>query len=340
MPSIAIQELNDMRDAVFFEGTETRRRLSRFWILMLLSSAIAGAGIVSNSTATVIGAMIVAPLMIPIQGTMLSAVLGDSRNLLWSVALVVAGAATAVAIGWILGWMVAGPVDAQTSAQVASRVNPRLIDLLAALATGAVGSIALVRKDISDTLPGVAIAISLVPPLVVVGLTLQARQWGQAGGASLLFITNVAAMLGVGTIVMALYRVHRMSPQYGTAETRAVNRRQAVFVIAALAVIVVVPLTTASVTIFHQTNREIAVTDAVDAWIPGTGWQVTSVTTDDGGQTTVLLEGPLPHPDPSGLRARLIAGGVPPQTVRLQLVPRETVNLAPVGTPGAPAHQR
>jgi uncharacterized hydrophobic protein (TIGR00271 family) len=332
MPRIASQELNDMRDAVFFEGPETRRRLSRFWLLMLLSAVIAGAGIVADSTATVIGAMIVAPLMVPIQGTMLAAVLGDRRNLLRSVGLVVAGAAAAVAIGWVLGWVVAGPVDAQTNAQVASRVSPRLIDLLAALATGAVGSIALVRKDISDTLPGVAIAISLVPPLAVVGLTLQARQWGQAGGATLLFVTNVAAILGVGTVVMASYRVHRMSPQYGTAESRALNRRNAVFVIAALVVIVLVPLTSASVTISHQTNRELAVTAAVDGWIPGTGWQLMSVTTDAGGRTTVVCQGPLPHPDTSGLVAQLGARGVPPRTVQVQFEPRETVDLGATGT--------
>ena len=263
---------------------------------------------------------------------MLAAVLGDRRNLLRSVGLVVAGAAAAVAIGWMLGWLVAGPVDAQTNAQVAGRVNPRLIDLLAALATGAVGSIALVRKDISDTLPGVAIAISLVPPLAVVGLTLQAHQWGQAGGATLLFVTNVAAILGVGTVVMAFYRVHRMSPQYGTAETRALNRRNAVFVIAALVVIVLVPLTSASVTISRQTNREVAVTAAVDGWIPGTGWQLESVTTDDNGRTTVVCQGPLPYPDTAGLEARLAQRGVPPRTVQVQFDPRKTVSLGSAGT--------
>jgi uncharacterized membrane protein len=63
-------------------------------------------------------------------------------------------------------------VEAANS-QVAARGHPRIVDLVAALATGAVGSIALARSDISDTLPGVAIAISLVPPLAVVGLTLE-----------------------------------------------------------------------------------------------------------------------------------------------------------------------
>ena len=333
MPDIATQDLDDMRDAVFFEGPEVRRRLSKFWTLMILSSVIAGAGIVSDSTATVIGAMIVAPLMVPIQGTMLSAVLGDRKNLVRSVGLVIAGAAAAVAVGWLLGAIVPGVTDAQNNAQVASRINPRLIDLLAALATGAVGSIALVRKDISDTLPGVAIAISLVPPLAVVGLTLQAHRWGQAGGASLLFVTNVAAMLGVGTVVMAFYRVHRMSPQYGTRESRALNRRNAVFVIAALVVIVVVPLTSASVTVAHQTSRETAVTAAAAAWVPGTGWELVSVTTDDSGHTVALFQGPPPYPDTSGLRAQLVARGVPPQTVQVQFVPRQTVTFRPVGSP-------
>ena len=329
MPDIAVQDLNEMRDAVFFEGPDDGRRLSRFWILMVLSSVIAGAGIVSDSTATVIGAMIVAPLMVPIQGTMLAAVLGDRRNLFRSVGLLVAGAATAVAVGWVLGWMVTAPVVATTNAQVAGRVSPTLIDLLAALATGAVGSIALVRKDISDTLPGVAIAISLVPPLAVVGLTLQAHRWGEAGGAALLFATNVAAILGVGTVVMATYRVHRMRPQIGSAESRALNRRNAILVIAALVVIVLVPLTTATVTVSRQTSRELAVTAAADAWVAGTGWDLQSVTTDESGRTTALFQGPIPHPDTGALRALLLAHGVPPRTVVAEFVPRQTVTFGP-----------
>ena len=78
-----------------------------------------------------------------------------------------------IAIGFLVGLPVAVPVVAETDAQVAARVAPRLIDLVAALATGAVGAFALTRSDVSDTLPGVAIAISLVPPLAVVGLTLE-----------------------------------------------------------------------------------------------------------------------------------------------------------------------
>jgi len=163
-PSVTAADLARMRDQLVFDGDEAARKLSRFWVLLVLAAVIASAGVVGDSVAMVIGAMIVAPLMTPILGTVLSVVTGDSVNLAWSLGLVVAGAVTVVGIGWLFGQNVPGPVVADTNSQVAGRVHPQLIDLIAALATGAVGSFALVRSDVSDTLPGVAIASSLVPP--------------------------------------------------------------------------------------------------------------------------------------------------------------------------------
>ena len=173
MSGLAQVDIKRMRDQLFFEGPERSRRLSRFWLLLPLSAVIATAGVVSDSTATVIGAMIVAPLMTPILGIVLAVVLADGANLRRCVLLVLAGAAAVVGISWLLGLIVPYPVVAATNSQVAARVTLQIADLVAALATGAVGSVALARSDISDTLPGVAIAISLVPPLAVVGLTLE-----------------------------------------------------------------------------------------------------------------------------------------------------------------------
>jgi uncharacterized membrane protein len=113
-----------------------------------------------------------------------------------------------VAVSWLLGHLVPYPVVAATNTQVAARVMPRLVDLVAALATGAVGSVALARPDISDTLPGVAIAISLVPPLAVADLTLQSGAPSQSLGALLLFATNVAAILASGIVVTAFLAEH------------------------------------------------------------------------------------------------------------------------------------
>lgn len=87
-----MNDLEHMRDAVFFHGPDIRRRLSRFWILITLSAIIAAAGVVADSAATVIGAMIVAPLMTPVLGTVLSVVLADRVNLGRSLLLVAGGA--------------------------------------------------------------------------------------------------------------------------------------------------------------------------------------------------------------------------------------------------------
>ena len=99
MPAITDNDLERMREQLLFAGPQAARKLSRYWVLLSLAAVIATAGIVADSTATVIGAMIVAPLMTPILGLVLSIVTGDGPNALRSLALVVAGAALVVLVG-------------------------------------------------------------------------------------------------------------------------------------------------------------------------------------------------------------------------------------------------
>jgi Domain of unknown function (DUF389) len=108
--SLTQGDIKQMRDQVFFEGPERKRRLSRFWLLLLLSAVIATAGVVSDSTATVIGAMIIAPPMTPILGVVLGVVLTDRANLLRCLLLLAAGAGAVVAVSWLLGNLVLYPV--------------------------------------------------------------------------------------------------------------------------------------------------------------------------------------------------------------------------------------
>jgi uncharacterized hydrophobic protein (TIGR00271 family) len=317
-----------MRDAVFFEGPARAAKLSRFWLLLLLAAVIATAGVVGDSDATVIGAMIVAPLMTPILGVMLAVVLTDWPNLVRSVVLVLAGAVAAVVIGCLIGLLVPSPVDAANNAQVASRVSPALISLLAALATGAVGSIALVRSDISDTLPGVAISISLVPPLTVVGLTLEAGQPRQAAGALLLFLTNVTAILAAGLAVMGMYRITRSAAPADPPSAHAVDRRRAGLLVAAMIVVVAIPLARTSISVGQDNARETSVQTAAGAWAERVGWQVLQVKSQQG-RVQAFLTGPLPVPDSGeqrgALRAELIARGVDPRIVNVHLVPESTI---------------
>ena len=325
MPSATDADITRMRDQLFFEGPDIARRLSRFWLLLVLAAVIAAAGVVSDSTATVIGAMIVAPLMVPILGAVVSVVLADRDNLLRSVVLVVTGAASVIAIGYGIGLFVDTPVVAATNSQVASRVAPTLMALVAALATGAVGSVALARDDISDTLPGVAIAISLVPPLAVVGLTWESDAPEQALGSLLLFGANVTAILASGLVVMGIYRVHTLATTVSGAH-RIQHRSRLVAVVVVALVVVAVPLTLISLRINGDQSTESAVTRAADTWASEAGWSIVSVSTE-ADHTVVRATGPLPEPETGPLDDALDAAGLSQEPVRVELVPSHTVVL-------------
>jgi uncharacterized membrane protein len=207
-------------------------------------------------------------------------------------------------------------------------VNPRLIDLAAAIATGAVGAFALVRSDVSDTLPGVAIAISLVPPLAVVGLTLEAGERDEAVGALLLFLTNVGAILITGVLVMALYRVRTAALE--SAVRPPLGRGAAIAVIVAFVVVIAVPLAGSTARIVDERLTTASVKDVAAAWAAETGWEIVTVTTRPEGVVVRAL-GPMPAPDPGELRKSLDAEGLADVDVRLQLVPESHVDLEATG---------
>jgi uncharacterized membrane protein len=229
-----------------------------------------------------------------------------------------------ITMSFLLGLVVPEPVTAATNSQVASRVSPDLLDLLAALATGAVGSIALIRSDISDTLPGVVIAISLVPPLTVVGLTLESGAPDEAWGAFVLFVANVSAILATGVVTMAVYGVLR-GRTVGGRERKW--RRPGVIIIVALMIIVAVPLTTTSLSIARTSSQQAAVSEVVDHWATAHGWSVVSVGTSAHG-FVVRVIGPPPPPATDQLRAALTDAGVD-SPVQLELVPESQVTIEP-----------
>ena len=325
MPTIGETDLARMRDQLLFDRPTAPAKLSRFWTLLVLAAIIASAGIVTDSTATVIGAMIVAPLMTPILGTVLSMVTGDFRNLAVSMGLVVSGAVAVVAVGYIVGTLVAVDVVSATSSQVAGRIQPRLIDLVAALATGVVGSFALVRSDVSDTLPGVAIAISLVPPLAVVGVTLEAGAGAEAWGALLLFLTNVAAILLSGLVVMTLYRVRRIARGAEGGHSR--SNRASVLVVVVFVLVLVVPLAGSSRRITREASRTTEVADVARSWAAPRAWRIAAVDPVPGA-IVVYAVGPLPSPRPGALRRKLDEAGLEGVDVRLVITPETTVELS------------
>lgn len=169
-----------------------------FHFMLGLSSIIATLGLLANSTAIIIGAMIIAPLMGPIIGIAYSMVVANKRLLRRSGLTLLSGVILTVVTAYIATSLVGlRTVDTE----ILARTNPTLLDLGIALAAGAAGAFATSRKSIADALPGVAIAVALVPPLSVIGIGLALNQANLALGASVLFLTNLTGIIFSGGIV-------------------------------------------------------------------------------------------------------------------------------------------
>ena len=172
-----------------------------FFVLMASSTVIATFGLLLDSPAIIIGAMLVAPLMTPIFS--LSVALIRGRTILMRRALLVElyGVVIAVLVATLIGLLMPEP---EPTHEVLARMNPTLLDLAVALAAGLAGSFSLTREEISPALPGVAIAVALLPPLAVVGLGVSMRRWDVAGGALVLFLANFVAIHLVSAAVFYL----------------------------------------------------------------------------------------------------------------------------------------
>ncbi|MGB5167903.1 MAG: DUF389 domain-containing protein [Acidimicrobiia bacterium] len=187
-------ERREVIDQLFPRGMPRRQFFTRFVSLMMLSTAIAVFGILGDSTAVVIGAMLVAPLMFPVLGVAAAIVMGWPRRVVSRALLVAAGSLLAVLLAALISFLIPG-MDTPLPAELMARTSPNLLDLGIALAAGAAGAYGQVRRHASDVLTGVAVAVALVPPLAVVGITLQLTEWQLALGATLLFLANVVGIV-------------------------------------------------------------------------------------------------------------------------------------------------
>ncbi|MFG2761427.1 DUF389 domain-containing protein [Streptomyces wuyuanensis] len=219
LPDRQRRSLEDLQEDLDLSSGDTRAKQSAFWTMLTLSSVIAAGGILTDSTATVIGAMIIAPLSTPIMGIALGAV---QRRRTTAFAFVAGGCLLVVVIGAAASLVVPQSYELLSSSQISDRTSPGLLDLIAALATGFAGAVALARKDVAAVLPGVAIAISLVPPLAVTGVCAGQASWWLALGALVLFLSNLLALVFAGMVVFAALGYTRAAVQHtGRAPRRA-----------------------------------------------------------------------------------------------------------------------
>jgi len=262
LPDRQRRTLQELTADLDLASGDAKSKESAFWTMLVLSAVIATAGVVSDSTATVIGAMIIAPLSTPIMGVALGIVRRSTSGTRRAAAFTFSGAVVVIMIGVVFALVIPGSVNLLNDSQISSRTSPGLVDLISAVATGFAGSIAFARRDVAAVLPGVAIAISLVPPLAVVGVCLGQGAVALAMGALVLFVSNFVALVLAGTLVFT-------SAGYAAeaGQAKQLSRRRALLAIGILLVVVLVPMAVNTVGTYLVGVWTERVESTADQWI-------------------------------------------------------------------------
>jgi len=186
LPELSPKDAYELRHQVMDEGA-----LTQGYVLMsALSAGIAILGLLQSSTAVVIGAMLISPLMGPIAALGFGFASIDGQRIRDAAKVVLVGALIGIATGMLLTWI--SPIRTATP-EILARTEPTLLDLAVALLSGIAGGYATVWGK-GGTAIGVAIATALMPPLATVGYGLGVMNPAYALGAFLLFLTNLSAI--------------------------------------------------------------------------------------------------------------------------------------------------
>ncbi|MGA7938123.1 MAG: DUF389 domain-containing protein, partial [Kovacikia sp.] len=217
--------------------------------LILSSCTIATLGLLSNSVAVIIGAMIIAPLMLPIRGLAFAALEGNVTLFRKALISITVGTVLSLGISWFFGHITGIPTF---GSEVLSRAKPNLLDLGIAVAAGGISGYAKIQPKISGSLVGTAIAVALMPPICVVGLGLSHGNWVLSWGAALLYFTN---LLGITLSCMIIFLIagYAASPRAKTALIWG----------AALTLLLLIPLSLSFIQLVRQADLEMSVKRAL-----------------------------------------------------------------------------
>jgi uncharacterized hydrophobic protein (TIGR00271 family) len=243
---------------VYRESRRSARTTRDFFTMIALSTAIATFGLMLNAPAVIIGAMLIAPLMNAIIAMGLGIVQGDARLLSLGAKTTLAGVGATLLVSFLLELII--PFDTLTPEMIA-RSAPNLLDLGVALAAGAAGSYALGRKNVSSSLPGVAIAVALIPPLATTGMALALAEWSVVLGSGLLFLTNLVGIVAMSSWVF-------LSMDFKPEVTR--RERMQLFArgwqaILFMILLITIPLAVVTVRQLQQQRTENAIEAALEA---------------------------------------------------------------------------
>lgn len=304
------------------EITDISHPSRSFYAMVAVSTTIAAYGLLSNSTAVVIGAMLVAPLMGPIFGVALSLSSGDRSLLRSSLTAEAAGVFISVFMAFVIGVL---PLRADFGSEIIARTHPTIYDIIVAVASGVAGAYAMTNPRISPALPGVAISTSLVPPLATCGLCLSAGRFEDALGAFLLFTANFLAIELAAAAIFIMFGISLLSkPERG--HFREYGRRFGLSILALIGVSVF--LTQTLVTAIESKRLSSAVQSELSSELRTIlGAQLSSFTvSEQQGKVGVVAVVLTPHDIEPDLVARLEDGLRKRVNSRIGLVVRSLIS--------------
>ncbi|MFN4160903.1 MAG: DUF389 domain-containing protein [Stenotrophomonas sp.] len=248
----------------------------RYAFMVVLSCGIAALGLLQNSAAVIIGAMLISPLMGPIISLGMGLATFDLRTVRESLVSLGVGIALALTIAIAIVWL--SPLQEATS-EILARTRPTLFDLLVAVLSGLAGAYATVTRK-GETIVGVAIATALMPPLAVVGFGIAVANWAIAGGAAFLFMTNLLAIALSVTIVARWYG-------FGGADSPKQTAWQAVLIVSTF-LLLSIPLGLALQRIARQSRTELAVRATLEAEAARAHGRLSTLRVDASGQRVLV----------------------------------------------------
>ncbi len=243
-------ERSRVEETLFSDGPgELRPYVYRLATLTAFSTLIATFGLLENSSAVVIGAMLVSPLMQPIIGLAAALVGVEVRRQLVSLTLILFAALESVGLAALVAWIVPTFQVVTITPEILLRTSPGILDLGIALVAGAAGAYVTVRGKAAAALPGAAIAVALMPPLAALGILLQRGNSHLASGAFLLFATNLFGIILASAAVLSFtsLAIHRTLSRRG---------RLAILVPLLIAIAVAYPLARRTLTSYEAAKDE------------------------------------------------------------------------------------
>jgi len=313
-----------------------------YFLMVILSCSIATLGLIIDSPAVIIGAMLLAPLMSPIIGIGLASIIGDEKIIRSSATSLVQGASTAIFLSFVLTTIDKFlPFIAlqELSSEILARTRPTPLDLAIALAGGLAAAYALTKPNLSAALPGVAIATALMPPLSTIGIGLAMWRLDIAGGAFLMFITNAVTIAFASALVFFLRGF--------SADARRVGQRlpRSLIISAVLVIVLLIPLTIYSVKFFREASDNRKINQVVSqevSKIPGVDLIDVSTSRQEKNLSmviTIRTRAPLNYENVIQLQESIVAGLNQPVSLKVEQVIAEELDPLIPPTPTKTATQ-